>query len=300
MHDSGAVAIIGAGTMGRQIAMQLAAHGSAIHLFDVDDAARARAVDQIGEELTALIDRGWLPGPARDDIERIRPVESLAAAIDGSWMVLEAVPERIEIKRPLFARLSEVAGPEVVLATNSSSFKSRLLVDVTRHPERLMNVHFFNFPWERSGVEIMSCGMTDPELMARVHRFLRGHGLVPVMVEGESTGFLYNRIWRAVKRESLRAVAQGHGEPIDIDRLYCLATGARIGPFALMDQVGLDVVLDIERHYARESGDPNDEPPEFLVEMVREGRLGRKSGSGFYEYPNPPWERDGWPRDGAK
>jgi 3-hydroxybutyryl-CoA dehydrogenase len=297
MCDSGAVAIIGAGTMGRQIAMQLAAYGSAVHLYDVDADARARALEQIGEELPALVDHGWLPGTARDTTDRIHPSDTLAAAVDGCWMALEAVPERLEMKRPLFAQLSKLAGPDVVLATNSSSFQSRLLADVTLHPERLMNVHFFNFPWERSGVEIMTCGWTEPALMERVHAFLRAHGLIPVVVKGESTGFLYNRIWRAVKRESLRVVAAGHGQPIDVDRLYCLATGATRGPFALMDQVGLDVVLDIERHYARESGEPADEPPEFLVKMVLEGRLGRKTGRGFYEYPDPPWERPGWPRE---
>jgi 3-hydroxybutyryl-CoA dehydrogenase len=296
MPETQRVSIVGAGTMGRQIAMQLAAHGTRVALHDADPAALERARSAVRIDAGALVDSGSLSGPADSIVDGISFVEDLNRALDDAWLVIEAVPERLEIKRPLFEQLSELTGPDVILASNSSSFRSRLLAGVTRYPERLMNVHFFNFPWERSGVEIMSCGATDPELIERVRQFLDARGLIPVIVQGESTGFLYNRIWRAVKRESLRVVAEGHGEPIDIDRLYCLATGATRGPFALMDQVGLDVVLDIERHYASESGDPNDEPPDFLVEMVRAGRLGRKTGRGFYQYPDPPWERPGWPR----
>jgi 3-hydroxybutyryl-CoA dehydrogenase len=108
---------------------------------------------------------------------------------------------------------------------------------------------------------------------------------------------VFNRVWRAVKRESLKVVAEGVASAEDVDRLWCLSMEAHIGPFAMMDRVGLDVVLDIERHYAEQSGDPNDVPPQMLVDMVARGELGRKSGRGFYTYPSPAWERPGWPRE---
>jgi 3-hydroxybutyryl-CoA dehydrogenase len=190
----------------------------------------------------------------------------------------------LEAKRALFADLSAVAGREVVLATNSSSFRSRLLADATRHPERLLNTHFYGEPWRRSAVELMTCGATDPAILARVAEFLATCGLTPFVVRGESTGFIFNRIWRAIKRESMRVVAEGHATPEEVDRLWSLVMQSAPGPFARMDRVGLDVVLDIERRYAAESDDPDDEPPALLVELVERGLLGVKSGRGFYEY----------------
>jgi 3-hydroxybutyryl-CoA dehydrogenase len=203
----------------------------------------------------------------------------------------------MDLKRELFAELSRITGPETILATNSSSFKSRHLADVTRHPERLMNSHYYNVPWRRSGLELMTCGDTDARNIERVAALARRSGLVPVVAEAESTGFVFNRVWRAVKRESLKVVAEGVASAEDVDRLWCLSMEAHIGPFAMMDRVGLDVVLDIERHYAEQSGDPNDVPPQMLVDMVARGELGRKSGRGFYTYPSPAWERPGWPRE---
>jgi 3-hydroxybutyryl-CoA dehydrogenase len=159
-----------------------------------------------------------------------------------------------------------------------------------------MNSHYYNVPWRRSGLELMTCGFTDQRHIERVADLARRSGLVPVVAEAESTGFVFNRVWHAVKRESLKVVAEGVASPEDVDRLWCLSMEAEIGPFAMMDRVGLDVVLDIERHYAEQSGDPNDDPPQLLVDMVARGDLGRKSGRGFYTYPSPAWERPGWPR----
>lgn len=281
--------------MGRQIGLQLAAYGSAVALYDPDPDALQRAREYIDTTVSELVEDGALPPSAGDAAGGIRFLTDLADALDGVWLAIEAVPERMDLKRELFPTISSMAPDDAVLATNSSSFRSGLLADVTERPERLMNVHFLNHPWARPAVELMTSGHTNPELLERVKLFLDRSGLYPVIVQGESTGFLFNRIWRAVKKESLKVVAEGHGVPEDVDRFWCMSTGLKMGPFALMDRVGLDVVLDIERHYAAESGDPNDEPPEFLVEMVRQGRLGRKSGEGFYRYPNPPFEHPDWP-----
>jgi 3-hydroxybutyryl-CoA dehydrogenase len=296
MSESDAVAIIGAGTMGWQIALQLAAYGASIRLYDRDQAIVESALERIREQGAALAAEGLLPEQAAELAGHVQGSGTLQEAVDGCWYVIEAIPERMDLKREFFAELSRVAGPETILATNSSSFKSRHLADVTTHPERLMNSHYYNVPWRRSGLELMTCGVTDAKHIERVAALARRSGLVPVVAEAESTGFVFNRVWHAVKRESLKVVAEGVASPEDVDRLWCLSMEASIGPFAMMDRVGLDVVLDIERHYAEQSGDPNDEPPQLLVEMVERGDLGRKSGRGFYTYPSPAWERPGWPR----
>lgn len=295
MNSEEAVALIGAGSMGRQISLQLAAHGSQVVLVDPDDTARERARTYIVDTADALTDSGVLDQRANTAIDRVRLVDGFEGQLNNCWLVLEAVPERMDLKRDLFSRLSNEVDDQTILATNSSSFRSGLLADATKLPERLMNIHFLNHPWMRPAVELMSSGYTDEEHLGRVYTFLRESGLYPVFVEGQSTGFLFNRIWRAIKKESLKVVAGGHGTPEDIDRFWCMSTGLKVGPFGLMDRVGLDVVLDIERHYASESGDPNDEPPVFLQDMVDRGQMGLKSGNGFYSYPDPPFEHPDWP-----
>jgi 3-hydroxybutyryl-CoA dehydrogenase len=297
MGEKDTVAIIGAGSMGQQISLQLTAHGSRILLVDPDDGARQRAEAYIRDTGQALAESGTLDQRASTSIDRVTMVDRFEGNLGQCWLVLEAVPERMDLKRDLFARLSSDVDAETILATNSSSFRSGLLADVTEHPERLMNIHFLNHPWMRPAVELMTSGHTDEAHLGNVYTFLRNSGLYPVLVKGESTGFLFNRIWRAIKKESLKVVAGDHGTPEDIDRFWCMSTGLKMGPFALMDRVGLDVVLDIERHYASESGDPNDEPPAFLLEMVERGQLGMKSGQGFYDYPDPPFEHPDWPYD---
>jgi 3-hydroxybutyryl-CoA dehydrogenase len=278
------IAIVGAGTLGWQIALTFALQGIEVHLFDLSSRAIEQALVQIREATTLLIAERALPSSAENAVDRVIPAESLVNAIAGVWLVIEAIPERLEAKRAYFAEVSRLAGRDVVLATNSSSFRSRLVAEVTEHPERLMNTHFYNEPWRRNAVELMTCGVTDPELLERVARFMKATGLEPFVVGGESTGFIFNRIWRAIKRESLRVVAEGHATPEEVDRIWEIVMMSAPGPFARMDRVGLDVVLDIERHYANESGDPRDEPPALLSDLVHRGQLGVKSGTGFFAY----------------
>jgi 3-hydroxybutyryl-CoA dehydrogenase len=281
--------------MGRQIALHLAAHGAEVRIFDPSEPALASAGAYIDSELPSLVESGALPGPVADTMDRISLTSDMQEAVRGVWLVIEAAPERMELKRGLYQQLSELTHEDTILGTNSSSFRSGLLAEYTHRPERLMNVHFLNHPWYRPAVELMTSGHTEPALLTAVETFLRDHRLYPVIIQGESTGFLFNRIWRAIKKESLKVFAAGHGTPEDIDRFFCISMGTKLGPFARMDRVGLDVVLDIERHYAWESGDPNDEPPQVLVDMVAAGKLGMKAGEGFYRYPNPSFEHPEWP-----
>jgi len=218
-------------------------------------------------------------------------LEPVAGDVD---IAIEAASEQLAVKRGVFSELDRVTPASALLATNSSSIRITALEDVAAHPERLLNMHFFPPVSRRPLVELMAGTHTSADALDHARTFARRIGMTPLMVERPSTGFLFNRVWRAIKRECLHTVAQGIGSYQDIDRAWMIIYGADEGPFGSMDSIGLDVVLEIERVYHRESGLESDRPPQFLVDMVGEGRLGVKTGEGFYRYPDPEFRRPGF------
>lgn len=272
------VAVVGAGTLGRRIALMFATRGGEVRISDPSAGQRAAAVAYVEQLLPQIVARveGGSAG-------RAVAVAGLAEAVEDAWLVVEAVPERLEVKRSLFAELDRLAPADAVLASNSSSYPSSRLVDVVSRPERLLNLHCY-MPPERTAVEVMSCGHTDPALLQRLLHVLPTYGLQPFEVRRESTGFIYNRVWAAIKREALAVVEEGIASPEEVDALFCLNLGTDRGPFARMDAVGLDVVLDIEEHYAADRPGLPEGPRRLLRSMVEQGRLGVKSGAGFYDH----------------
>jgi 3-hydroxybutyryl-CoA dehydrogenase len=204
----------------------------------------------------------------------------LAAALTDAWLVVEAVPEKLEIKQKIFADLDRLAAPDAVLASNSSSFASSEFIGGVGTPERVLNMHFYMPPAVRS-VELMSSGRTHPAILDLLMAELPKYALAPHLVRKESTGFIFNRVWAAIKRESLLVVAEGVAAPEDVDALFLDVFKSSTGPFRFMDQVGLDVVLDIENHYCQLAGVENKSAP-LLQGYIDKGWLGVKSGRGFY------------------
>ncbi|MFI2608246.1 3-hydroxyacyl-CoA dehydrogenase family protein [Kitasatospora sp. NPDC018619] len=272
------VAVVGAGTLGRRIALMFATGGGEVRIYDPSAGQLAAARDYVEAQLPAVAAAvgGGEPGG-------VTVGDDLAGALRGAWLVIEAVPERPELKQRVFAELDRAAEPDAILGSNSSSYPTSRFVDCVREPERLVNIHFY-MPPAQNAVDVMSSGHTDRAVLDLLLAELPRHGLFPFEARRESTGFIFNRVWAAIKRECLAVVAEGVATAEEVDAMWSVNTGLRGGPFRAMDQVGLDVVLDIEEHYAAERPELPAGPRELLAEYVRAGRLGVKTGRGFYEY----------------
>lgn len=275
--DERPVGVVGAGTLGRRIALMWANQGGQVVVYDSDSGQRTDALDYIRDELPSVVEQ--YGGEAGIVVE----CESLEAAARDAWMIVEAIPERLDLKQALFRDLDRIAPADAILASNSSSYPTSQMIDGVSRPERVVNTHYY-LPPLLNAVEIMSSGHTSPEILDRLMTVMLRHSLQPFRVERESVGFIYNRIWAAIKREALAVVAEGVSTPTDVDELFALCTGASIGPFHRMDEVGLDVVLDIEKHYREVYPDLPAEPSKLLESYIDRGRLGKKSGHGFFDY----------------
>jgi 3-hydroxybutyryl-CoA dehydrogenase len=273
-----AIAIVGAGTLGRRIALMLATRGAEVRLYARSAATRDAGVAFAKEQLPAVL--ATLPGSKAGTIVG---VDDMAAALRNAWLVVESVPENLELKKDIFKQVDALSEPDAILASNSSSYSSSVFAESVKTPARLLNTHFL-MPPGITPIELMSCGQTDPAVIQLLVDVLPGYGLTPYVVQRESMGFIFNRIWAAIKRETLAVVAEGVASAEVVDAIYSQATGSRHGPFRLMDAVGLDVVLSIEENYAQHRLGLPEGPRILLKKMIAEGRLGVKSGRGFYEY----------------
>jgi 3-hydroxybutyryl-CoA dehydrogenase len=277
--DERPIAIDGAGTLGRRIAAVYAAGGTDVHIFDLSAEQRAAAREYVGEHLDETRRTLGLSDARTGQVEAF---DDLADAVRGAWMVIEAVPERVDLKRKVLAQLDEAADDDAILASNSSSLPTSQLIDDVKHPERVLNTHYQQPP-ELNSVELMSSGKTDDSLIDVLMEKIPQYGFEPFRVRRESDGFIFNRVWAAIKRECLLVVAEGVATPDDVDAMWSIFTKAGIPPFRLMDRVGLDVVRNIEEHYASTRPGLPEEPRKLLHEYIDEGKVGVKSGRGFYD-----------------
>ena len=272
------VAVIGAGTLGRRIALMFASRGGTVRIYAPRAQQRAAAVQYVTEMLPKLLaDRGF------GEVGVAVGAASLEEALDDAWLVVESVPEKLELKIAAWDQIDQAAPPDTIFATNSSSYPSRLMAGSVRDKTRLCNTHFY-MPPEVNALDLMSDGETDRGLLDTLLAVLPEFGVYPFEARRECTGFIFNRIWAAIKRESLAVVAEGVARPEDVDGMYKLNLGAPAGPFQLMDLVGLDVALDIENHYLEEFPQLPKNARDLLQSYVDAGKLGVKTGRGFYEH----------------
>ena len=294
------VCVVGAGFMGSQIALHCAVHGRDVWLHDISEIALARAEIQLRRLLIDQAAAGVVDDAAAAvALGRLRRTTSLGEAAAEADIVIEAVKEDLAVKREVFAALDRICPPHTILTTNSSSLRISRIESATSRPGKVLNTHFVQPVWKHPFVELMGGSQTSTETMQSVKSFMESMGLLTIMVRKENTGFVFNCIWRAVKKESLRLLDQGVASVEDIDRTWMIQMESDMGPFAMMDRIGLDVVRDIEQVYYEESGDSRDAPPRVLEEKIACGELGVKTGRGFYTYPQPAWQQPGFLNGGG-
>lgn len=280
------VFVAGGGTMGRGIAGLCAVSGHPTFLYEADGALR--------ETLRSSIEESWERAAARgkldpETVARARERLSIAPDLEGAAgaeIVVEAIPESLALKQELFAELDRLCSPRTLLASNTSSLSIAAIGAVTKHPERVVGIHFFNPVASMPLVEIVRSGATSPESAERAVAFAESLGKKTVRVS-DSPGFATSRLGVALGLEAMRMVEEGVASPEDIDRAMELGYGHRMGPLKTSDLVGLDVRLSIAETLASGLDRGRFEPPALLRRMVAEGRTGKKSGKGFYQ-----WEGD--------
>jgi 3-hydroxybutyryl-CoA dehydrogenase len=278
------VGVIGAGTMGRGIAQVAALGGYPTALYDVAPELVEAGAAALREALRKGAGRGrWSEQEAEAASNRVGTAVELDE-LAGCGLVVEAAPEQLELKRDLFTRLARTLGAEPVLATNTSSLRVSEIADGVPDPERVVGMHFFNPPALMRLVEVVAAERSSETALAAATEVAERMGRTPIRAK-DSPGFVANRLARPFSLESLRMLGDGVADVPTIDRVVRLGGGFRMGPFELLDLIGLDVNLEIARSFFRQGGEPERWRPSPIQEkLVAEGRLGRKSGHGYHDY----------------
>jgi 3-hydroxybutyryl-CoA dehydrogenase len=276
------VGVVGAGTMGQGIAISCALAGHETLLFDIDASLREKALQLIRQSIDQSISKGKLTKEAgKEGLSRIRSIDSLSdLRVD---IIIEAIIENLEVKQKLFVDLEKINSDATILATNTSSISITQTASVLQKPSRFIGLHFFNPAHLMKLVEVISGKLTDPDIALTMMNFSKSLGKIAVEVK-DSPGFIVNRVARHYYVESLKLLEEGVADVEAIDKLL-RSSGFKMGPFELMDLIGIDVNLAVTTSvYEGFNRNLKFKPSEIQKKKVEQGFLGRKTGKGFYEY----------------
>jgi len=278
------VAVVGAGTMGHGIAQVCAAAGCSVFMYDVDESAVSAGLERIRGNLEKGIARGKVSEEQRDDVlARVSTTTRLAEAADFADLVIEAAPESMALKEAIFTELDATAPEHAILASNTSSLSIGAIAETVANAGRVVGMHFFNPVHIMALVEVVWSEHTADETTDAAVAFARRLGKEPIVVK-DAPGFASSRLGIVLGMEAIRMVEQGVASPQDIDKAMELGYRHPMGPLKLTDLVGLDVRLGIAEYLHETLDSEAFAPPALLREMVAEGRLGKKSGRGFYDW----------------
>lgn len=279
------VCVVGAGQMGQQIAMLCALGGFRTALNDVN----VEALDKAESGLHKLMEQ-WVAKKKLTEEEKTKAfsnlsfTESLETAASDADYVIEAVVEKLDVKREIFKQLDRISPPHAILASNSSTIVNSLIADVTMRPDKVCNLHFFYPPLVMDCVEVVMSDETSEETAQHSVELCKRINRTGVLLRKEVSGFVANRLLGALQKEALYLYEEGIADYQEIDLIVKKALRHPIGPFELMDLSGIDIVYDVMRQQYAETGDPSDKPTGVIQEKIEQGDLGRKTGKGFYDY----------------
>jgi len=300
-EDVRRVLVIGSGTMGLQIGLQAAIHGCHVVVQDTEPAALDAAPRRLRGYGQAPVAAGLVDA---DRLERaLASIECVAdpvAAAAGVDLVCESVPEDPALKGRVLGQFNELCPQRAVFTTNSSTLLPSLFAAATGRPDRFAALHFHTPVWSSNVVDVMPHPGTSAETTEFLLAFARRIGQIPIRLRKESFGYVFNALYTAINREALTLVTNGIASVEDVDRAWIGIMKMPIGPFGMLDGVGLDTVWHITDYWARQTGDPQTRAnADFVRTYLDRGRLGVKSGSGFYQYPNPAYEAPGFLESGV-
>lgn len=284
------IAVAGSGVLGSQIAYQTAFKGFQVSVYDINDQALERAKERIAElKPHYRQDLGATQEETDEAFDRISFHSDLAQAVAEADLVIEAVPEVVSIKTEFYAKLGQAAPAQTVFATNSSTLLPSQFADATGRPERFLALHFANEIWKNNTAEIMKHPGTDMQVFQDVIDFAKAIGMVALPLHKEQPGYILNSLLVPLLEAAQRLLVREVADVETIDKTWMVATGAPLGPFAILDVVGITTAYNIGQAKAEATGDE-----EFVrvanllkTEYIDKGRLGRATGEGFYKYPNP-------------
>lgn len=279
------IAVIGAGNMGHQIALSAAISGFQVTCTDTNADILNKAIQFADSYLTERVNKGKLTsevaGQAREHLAFVPTVEQAVAEAD---LVIEAIIEKLAVKRKLFAQVDKLCPAHTILATNSSYIVSSKIADATTRLDKVCNMHFFNPALVMKLVEVVKGPHVSDETVESVMNVAKKMGKTPVLLHKEIYGFLVNRLLQATRQEALKLLDMGVASFEDIDTAAMNGLGYPMGPFQLLDLTGVDLAYHVGMEKYRESGDPADRPSPTVVEKFTKGEWGKKVGKGFYDY----------------
>jgi 3-hydroxybutyryl-CoA dehydrogenase len=288
--DIKTVSVVGAGFLGSQIAAWSLVHGYAVHIQDIHSEVLKKARGIIEQIVELYHTQDATAGSSEEAMGRMFYHKSLAEAVKEADLIIEAVPENLAIKKQVFAQIDRAAPSHAIIATNSSSIPVSRIEGTVKRKDKVLNLHFYA-PSQFPMIDIMRGSMTSDETFEKGKKWIESIECVPLVVKKEIFGFVFNRIWHEARKDALKLWSGGYADFRDIDRAWMIFTGMGMGPFGIMDGIGLDVVYDVETMYYNESGDTRDKPPDALKDMIERGDLGIKSGRGFYDWSDPEFAK---------
>ena len=291
------VTVAGSGVLGSQIAFQSAYEGYHVTLYDINDSVLEKAKEKLGLLQTSYMnDLGATKSNVDDAVGRIKMTSDLARSVANADLMIEAIPENVEIKKAFYEKLAACAPEKTIFASNSSTLLPSQFANFTGRPAKFLNLHFANQIWVHNTAEIMGHPGTDPDVFAAVAAFAKGMGMIVLPLKKEQPGYILNSLLIPMLTAALELLVRDVADIETIDKTWMVATGTKMGPFAILDVVGITTAYNINKNMAQATKDPLHQMiTDYLkIHFIDLGKLGAATGQGFYTYPNPAYAKAGF------